>query len=216
MSNYPEPTGELVARKKNSTTLDECGWCEYAFGLHRYNYCISGKCSLQNDYDDKEVHWDDKCFFDTASRSEIDSFIDRFRRDIKQSKESIKQDEKYIDRLEDLIGDAPYIPSLPMNRKYNHFEIGDDVAVFIEDRWYFGKVVPGYRHEDGCVSYVLRGFGPQDKDFWGCGVSVPIVMLKKEYDFFLLSPKAYKTWCKKAYAKDFNGQKLAVAPIKGE
>jgi hypothetical protein len=211
---YPEPSGEIVARERGATTLIECGWCEYASGTHRYNYCISGHCSLQKSYS-KEVHWDDKCYFLTTSQSDVLNLIDYHKREIKNAENEIKREKKYIKLLEKKFFEAPKRPDLPENRKYNHFKLGSDVAVYFKEdnKWHFGKVVLGYRHEDGCVSYVLKDIGPQTGNFWGCGVSVPIVMLKSEYDFFEDHPDEYKIWCEKAYNKTYNGEKLVIAPI---
>jgi hypothetical protein len=93
--------------------------------------------------------------------------------------------------------------------------MGKEIAVYLDEykRWYFGKVAPGYRSGDGCVSYILRGIGPQSGSFWGCGVCTPIVMLKSEYDFFKKNPNEYKIWCERAYDKDFNGKRIEIAPI---
>ena len=207
-----EPTGNLILRERGSTTFKECGWCEYATGSHRYNYCISGCCELRKDYD-AEVKWSDKCFFSDASKSDIQALIDYHERDIKNSKEHILREEKYIKKLSSLIKAAVTRPPLPSDRKYNHFNTGDEVAVFINDKWHFGKVAPGYRHHDGCVSYILKDIGPQEKDFWECGVAVPIVLLKNEYDFFKKNNKEYDAWCKTAYSRSFNGKTIDIAPI---
>jgi len=217
MSEYPEPSGEIVTREYGATTFKQCGWCKYATGMHRYNYCISGNCRLQkNSYsDDYKIHWDDKCYFLTASQSDILNLIKYHEFQIQEAERGIERRNGNIKVLKRKIADAPKRPDLPDNRSSNHFKMGKEIAVYLDEykKWYFGRVAPGYRSGDGCVSYILRGIGPQSGSFWGCGVCTPIVMLKSEYDFFKKNPNEYKIWCERAYDKDFNGKKIEIAPI---
>lgn len=238
-----EPPKELQNKKANSTKFKQCGWCKYAMGSHRYNYCIEGRCQLM-EYDNT-VTWETKCKFINV----FDITIDRI---IESKKYSIKDRENSIERLKDEIKvlekikekSIKGIPPLPNDRKADHFNIDDEVAVYFEkeidnkeyigainkngkiskfSKWYFGNVKDGYRHHDGCVSYRLNGIGPQtandkvfpfEKGFWGSGYAIPTVMLKSEYDYFKKHKKHYKMWCKKAYDKKFNGEILKVAEIK--
>ena len=212
LTKYPEPPDSEKHRKRGETTLKQCGWCEFAGGTHRYDYCIEGNCSLQRDYSD-EIHWDDKCLFLDASQNEIKSCIDYHFYKIKEAEKSIERHNKYIYKLKELHGSAKYTPQLPENREYNHFNEGDRIALYFESKWLFGEVVAGYRHHDGCVSYKLDNFGPQQNGFWGCGVAIPHVMLESEYVWFKSHPKEYELWCKKAYNKKCNGKILEVAKI---
>lgn len=109
---------------------------------------------------------------------------------------------------------------LPSMRKYNHFNIDDEVAVFIENNWYFGKVKNGYRHHDGCVSYELENYGPKETDenfksFLSCGFMIPGIMLKSEYDYFQKNPEEYVEWISKSYNRKYNGNYLEIAIIPG-
>ncbi len=110
---------------------------------------------------------------------------------------------------------AFYMPPLPSNRKYNHFNIKDKIVVLHNNLnlWYTGEVKNGYRHHDGCVSYKLDGIGPQDGEYWGCGFGVPCVMLKSEYDWFVLNPDKYKIWRDKSCAENYNGEKIELPKV---
>jgi hypothetical protein len=207
-----EPEGKDVLREKGSTTLNQCGWCEYAMGSHRYNYCIEGKCNLQKSYSPYVV-WSDKCKLLDASISDINAIIKNHKYQIESCESSIKRYKKYIKVLNTIMSKAPTRPPLPDDRSHDHFKLGDEIALHMDNEWHFGEVMPGYRHHDGCVSYRLENKGPQGKDFWGCGVSVPIVMLKSEYDFFKINERSYEAWCEKAYSKKYNGNTLRHAPI---
>lgn len=219
-----EPTGEMVAWESGSTTLKQCGWCEYVWGSRRYNYCIEGTCALLEKYsfssDKTQVKWNDKCFFSTALQSEVKSLIEGHEYSIELAKKDIEDRKKYVEILNGMYNNKDYVPPLPEHRKHDHFNIGSKVAVWHQDKWFFGEVQSGYRHHDGCVSYRLDGIGPQgpgDNEnftgFWGSGMSIPHVILTGEYLFFKKNPQIYKQWCKKAYDKEFNGKTLAIALI---
>lgn len=211
-----EPPLKDQDRESGSTTLKQCGWCEHASGSHRYNYCISGTCSLQKSYN-RDVTWDKECVLKDASKSDIDSMISSHKYSIKSAEASIKSHIEHIETLINIHLSATERPSLPDDRKHDHFNIGEPIAMFYEDKWVFGEVRNGYRHHDGCVSYMLNGIGPQDIDkgsgYWGVGVSVPIIMLKSEYDFFKENNTEYKKWCSIAYDKSFNGETIEVSEI---
>jgi hypothetical protein len=203
LTNYPEPTGTLINKKRGSTNFKQCGWCDYASGTHRYDYCIEGKCSLLRSYS-KDVHWDDKCNFITASKSELTELIKYHNCEIQNLKVQISMYKEYISILKNLETDANYKPTLPRDREYNYFNIGDKVAVFVERKWHFGEVTDGHTYHDGIVSYVLEDIGSG-----GLGVSRPEILLKEEYEWFKRYPEEYEIWCKKAY----EGIKQSPAPI---
>jgi hypothetical protein len=158
---------------------------------------------------DSDIKWDDTCFFKDASKEDIKAIIKNHEYTIKSAESIIKLQNECIEILNGLIESAKSMPPQPDDRVYNHFNINDEVMVFFEDSWHHGFVCNGYRHHDGCVSYILDGRPGTP----GCGVSVPVVLLKTEYDFFKENPEDYKTWCSKAYNKSFNGVTLDVAPI---
>ncbi len=210
-----EPTENDRGKDYGSTTLMQCGWCEYASGSHRYNYCIDGSCSLQKSYS-KYATWDKECVFINASKNDIEACVKNHEYSINSARQSIESHEKYIKKLLDLKLTAKDRPCLPDDRSHDHFNIDDEISLFYEDKWVFGNVRNGYRHHDGCVSYRLHDVGPQDidKGFWGVGVAVPIIMLKTEYDFFKENQGEYKLWCDVAYNKPFNGRNISPAQLK--
>jgi hypothetical protein len=202
-----EPTTDKIP---NSTTLKQCGWCEYASGTHRYNYCISGRCQLGRSHD-IEIKWSDKCKFIDASQSDIDAVIGNHLRTVTEAENTIERYNNYIGTLEAM--NKPYRPPLPDDRKHDHFNIDNLVMVNHKGKWIAGEVKFGYRHHDGCVSYKLDGVGPQESGFWGMGYAVPTVLLRDEYQFFKDNPEQYEIWAKKAYNKSFNGNRLEVPCI---
>ena len=86
-------------------------------------------------------------------------------------------------------------PCLPDSRPHNYFNIKDEVRVYIDGKWEHGVVVSGYRHHDGCVSYILDNIPesrPDKKGPWGCGKSVPTVIKEWEYQHFADNPGDYQ------------------------
>jgi len=204
-----EPTTD---KAPNSTTLEQCGWCEHASGNHRYNYCISGRCQLDKSEGNK-IKWSDECKFIDASKSDINAVIKNHEYSINEAKRTVVGHQQHILTLMDIMQGKPERPPLPDDRKHDHFNIDDPVVVHHKGKWFEGIVKSGYRHHDGCVSYRLDGVGPQDKGFWGMGYAVPMVLLRSEYRFFENNPEQYKIWAKKAYNKSFNGETFNVPDL---
>lgn len=211
-ADYPEPTGKDTGRERGSTTLKQCGWCEYASGVHRYGYCIEGTCRLLRSYS-KDVHWDDKCQVAESSKADLGKLIEYHQWEIENHKKSVVNITNYIKVLGEVRETASARPPLPSNRKHTHFNLSDPIAVYIEGQWEFGEVRMGYRHHDGCVSYWLEDKGPQSGAFWGSGYAVPTVMLKGEWEYFRDNTEEYDVWCKGAYREKYNGRVLDPAPI---
>ncbi len=219
-----EPPKSLHKKEGGSTTLEQCGWCKFASGSHRHNYCIEGKCILKKSYSDK-IQWDTKCSFKNASKADLEAIIESHKYTISENKGAIQRHKEYILEIKRMMPLAAIRPPLPSDRKAEHFNIDDPIAVFYdkENKWFFGQVKNGYRHQDGFVSFRLDELGPQtanDKTFpfkdgySGMGMSVPHVMLKKEYDFFERHPRDYQVWCKKGYMNNYNGKQIQLAEIK--
>jgi len=227
LADYPEPTDPKdINRKRGSTEFERCGWCPHnTTGTARYNYIIEGHCHLLADaeysYDYKKdihrVHWDTPCKVKSLSKSQLHVLLSRFKYKKEDARNRIKDLTAKSKRVKSLISTAVYRPSLPDDRSHDHFNIDDKVMVWAKGfGWTPGVVVSGYRHHDGCVSYIMEGVGPQSHDeggFWGCGMSVPTVLKKKDWDFFRNNPDSYKVWTDVAYAKKFNGEKIPVRPI---
>lgn len=109
----------------------------------------------------------------------------------------------------------------PKERPYDYFNVDDRIVVYVTfdkddsehygkglEGWYTGLVRPGYRHHDGCLSYVLDGIGPQDPPrdengnslvqsfggYWGCGCAQPGIMKFEEFDYFKDHTDEYIEW----------------------
>lgn len=226
----PKWNKENRTRKKNSTTLKQCGWCKHrGGGNYRYNCMISGSCTLFPEYsEDREVNWNTECKIIKLGKDDLRDFIESHKREIEEAKGSIEREKEIIDILYSLIEKVKTIPCLPDNRTAKHFNLKDKVAVYDEktNKWLFGTIVMGYRHQDGCVSFHLDGTpDPKYKyldnskfakeigklaDSPGCGFAVPTVMLKREYDYFAKHPKEWKIWKEIACSKDYNGEKIKI------
>lgn len=196
--------------RKGDTTFISCGWCEYrSGGSYRYDCMLEGGCELsKTNYNTK--YFDSSCDIVLLGRRNIQSNVERKEREIKDNEEQIKRIRQQINTLKELklVDNMPYLPD---NRQYDYFNLGDEVMVFIQEDndftplitgWSGGKVVPGYRHHDGCVSvYVyekyhignfLNGHG------YSVGVATPVVMLKEEYEWFVGNPLRFTDWIKLA------------------
>ena len=211
-----EPPVELRHKEKDSTTLKQCGWCKFTgSGSFRHSYMISGSCNLAH-YAGGGVHsdvkWDTPCIFTEASRADISAMIDGHQREIKSSEDSIQRHGEHIAELTVLQKNANDRPTLPQDRSHDHFDAGDPVVVFCEGKWRSGTVEPGYRHHDGCVSYRMDGFGPQDSGFWGCGTSRPEALLAKEAEWFANNQDQFVIWLDLARGRLSNVAQLS-API---
>jgi len=73
-------------------------------------------------------------------------------------------------------------------------------------------VVAGYRHHDGCVSYILDDYPaskPNEKGPWGCGYAVPGILTDKEYTYFKAVPERFLEWSKMC-DRSYNGEKAPM------
>lgn len=207
--NLYEPPMELRNNQPNSTTFESCGWCKYAFGSHRWHYCIIGSCQLQKQYDNT-IKWDTECIFNNASKSQITSFINDKIRRIKSCTDEISRHEEHINILELIEVKSKYCPVLPEVRECDHFHLKDEIRVYIDGEWYSGNVISGYRSGDGCVSYE---YFDENMKSGGCGMSIPHILLRSEYEFFQKNKGAYDNWRKFAYQNTFNNTILTHAKI---
>lgn len=190
-----EPPVEMREKAKGSTNMEQCGWCDNAWGSHRYGYCISGRCDLMKDCGD-EIKWNTRCLLGNMSRNDIVALVDYHKREIKNSEQNIRNEKQHISDLKRIAKKRGYRPPLPFDRKHDHFKLNKRVVVYINEygKWCFGDIREGYRTYDGCVSYKLDDIGPQVGEFWGCGACTPIVMLEGEYKWFKKHPDEYDMW----------------------
>lgn len=212
MHREPEWNAENINKKCGDTTFKFCGWCKYrGTGSYRYDCMIVGKCDLLKSYNN-EVFFDTECVIKKLGKKDLESIIESKNYEIENHEKSIEQLKKQISVLNSLDNDN--VPPLPNNRRYNHFNIDDEIMCFVMERgkWMAGKVVSGYRHHDGCVSmYIyekhhdgdyLNGHGRSG------GIAIPHIMLKSEYDWFVKNPDSFIYWINKACENKFNGEKL--------
>lgn len=211
MKEYPEPewNAENMNHKEGDTTLKTCGWCEFTNGGSvRYSCMLESTCALMKDYDEKrEVKWDTKCKILHLGLVDILDIVKCKKLDIKSAKENIERTKKEIVvLLNDKRIAREKKPALPDSRDAEYFKIKAPVWVYNENKWHKGVVVSGYRTYDGCVSYVLDDY-PESKGGWGCGMSVPGILLDWEYAYFKTHLKEYKEYlndCDRIY----NGARL--------
>jgi hypothetical protein len=206
----PDWTAETMNRKKGDTTFKQCGWCVHAgSGSYRYSCMLDGSCKLLKGYRN-EVKFDTPCKVVGLGKGDIADIVRSKEYEIKTAKDNIKETKKEIDVLKSLkVKDSP---PLAESRDHDHFNLGDRVFVFYEGRWNPGTVVNGYRHHDGCVSYVLDAYPeskPGKKGPWGCGMSVPGVIKEWEFSYFQAHRDEFKLWLA-AQDRAYNGNRLPM------
>lgn len=208
----PNWNAKTINKKKGSTTLKTCGWCEYATGTYRYGCMLEGNCTLMKEYAwNKGVTWDTECKLKSLGKKDISSIINSKNYKIADYKSNIKGKKIEIYILKSLAIKARDIPALPESREVNHFKLGSIVYVYHDptNSWKRGVVVNGYRSGDGCVSFVLDNVPESNGEGgpWGCGIAVPGVLLELEYIYFKKHKKEFKKWLKNS-DKSYNGKKL--------
>lgn len=197
----------------------------------------------------EKVYWDTSCIFRYCTEDFVDNIIKLKNEEIEFFENIIiPKVERRIRELEILLKTADDMPVLPDNRGSEHFNLGDKVMVWYQERrmWKEGIVVYGYRSGDGCVSFHLTDGtcicgSKMDKpgafkelDEWkrikdkkmkikmkktekeigplaqcgGCGLCVPGVILKSEYDWFKDHTSRWGVWIRMACDKDFNGEEI--------
>lgn len=206
----PEWTAENVNRKKGDTTFKFCGWCEHrASGSYRHDCMLDGGCSLLRHYRN-DTQFDTPCVIKRLGGADIADIIASKEREITEAEGGIDRKKTEISILESLPEAGSKQPPLADSRNYDHFNIGDEIRVFHNNSWRYGVATNGYRHHDGCVSYVLDDF-PETKDGpWGCGMAHPCVMKQEEMDYFLENGlSAFRQWLD-FQDREYNGERLPI------
>lgn len=206
---------DSINRKPGATTFNFCGWCKYCWGERsRYGYFVKTSCSLiPEKLADKENHWfNEPCALTRCPQEFLEACVQRMKSfELNKLEENKERTESYIEVLDELIELSEEKPCLARHRLKNWFEIGDEVVCFIPSdfdtairRKVFvaGKVIGGYRSEDGRVlvcadekvhtGEYLEGYGI------GCGSSRPEVMKKWEYEYLRAHPDYAKIWLKQS------------------
>lgn len=206
--NEPIWSAGNMDRKKGDTTFDICGWCEHAScGSVRYSCYLITSCSLLTSYSSSsDMWWDSACVIKKLGRLDFNDIVKSKQREIDEYQNSIAMLGEQIGVIENLkLADKPPLPS---HRPHDYYNVDDVVYVFIEKKseWIRGIVISGYRHHDGCVSYVLDDI-PESSEGWSCGSAVPCVLKEWEYNYFRLNNADFVVWlelCDRTY----NGEKL--------
>ncbi len=215
--NEPEWNSLNCNKKRGDTTFEICGWCEHrGCGSCRYDCLLSGDCSLMKDYgDERNVKWDTPCKIMQLGPVDLDSIIKSKKWQIDSYRQQIKSVRKEIAVIEELIREVGYKPPLPSSRPCDYYNVGDGVWVFHEGKWNPGTVVLGYRHHDGCVSYILDDYPaskPSEKGPWGCGYAIPGILKDEELQYFKLHPEDFATYCNLS-DRAYNGEKAPMAEM---
>jgi hypothetical protein len=194
------PKEILLTRKRGDTDYEMCGWCKHrGCGTYQYDCMLeNGKCDLLPNYhrNNGNYNWDTKCLVKNMSVADLKYIIKMKNCEIKEDENRIERRKKQIGVLEELVKTAKNTPIDSNNRYADHFNIGDKIVVWENNKWYLHTVGHGYRHHDGCVSWETGA---------GCGVCWPGVMLKSEYDYFVKHPDEWLIWRDNVCSKKYNG-----------
>jgi hypothetical protein len=138
---------------------------------------LSGNCSLFKEYSN-DVEFDTQCKIAFLGKDDLMNLIEYKQYKIEEYRNCINSTKKEKEVINKLWKRAKKTPPLPDSRVFDYYNLDDIVYVYFEDKgqkWYRGKVVSGYRHHDGCVSYVIDEL-PKSNGGWGCGYAVPIIL----------------------------------------
>lgn len=211
-SGVPEPNREEdIDRESNSTTLNKCGWCRYAgSGSWRYKYMVEGSCRLLQEADmETDTHRGaaTECSITKMPAKKISRIVERFNQrktwligDLNDKKELVDQMQEVADGSEE----KPYLPQL---RPYDYFNVDDEVVMYFGSdseklvgypRFINGKVIEGYRHHDGMVSFITdevwHSGDYHDGKGGGSGANRADILLKSEFDYLTQNPDYLNMW----------------------
>ena len=165
------------------------------------------------------------CFLTNADMPQIEfmrGVLIAEKQKLIEKKKKVDSDIKLLLSLEK---QAEEKPALPSARPYDWFNLNDQVVCFVgnwkdriyQDVWATGKVINGYRHQDGCVSVnfdekihngpYLEGHGG------GYGMARPEVMLLWEYHYLRQHPDFAGLWILAAdkHLQGFNPKEMLNA-----
>lgn len=200
--NQPEWTAENMNREEGSTNFEICGWCEYTGGgTCRYGCNLSSTCSLLKSYDryNKEHDWNTPCVIRQLGQHDIKNLVRYHQGDIKSMTNRIETVKGFISALIKISDEVKSSPPLPDSRGADYHPIGMVCFVYHEGKWCRGTTAYGYRTHDGCVSYVLDDYPeskgkPDGSGPWGCGMSVPGILLDWEFQYFRKHLGEFEQW----------------------
>lgn len=199
-SKDPEPLDTASKnRGHDATTFNVCGWCKHAGGGScRYSYHITTSCSLLGK--SPETRFNTPCLLQGMSTTDFVREVERLERETEATlakREKVRQGIKLLQDLKRGATEKPYLMSL---RPHDHFNVGDDVMVYVgqwgegehkstvkDGVWVPAIVVFGYRHHDGCVSYealfpIHSNISYSEGRGGGAGMSRPEALLRSEFN----------------------------------
>jgi hypothetical protein len=164
-------TGELepldkdsMSRKRNTTTMNVCGWCKFVGGgWRRYEYIFSSHCALMPE---TNVTFNTPCVITSGSQELLEMVVSNliFEKDSAIAKR--RQIGRYLRILSKIHKNTERKPALPNYRPDGWFNVGDRVAIFVlgkgdegvitHDAFVIGTVTKGYRHHNGFVTVVTN------------------------------------------------------------
>lgn len=215
----PEPlTPESETRKRGTTTFNLCGWCDHTGGGScRFNYHITTTCELLytydqpignetmkvygSDYVSRELKFNTPCVLKQLTAEQCELVIKSIQANIENHKRERDQIRVVIDILQQqlrLAGTAikPWIIS---NRPCKYMEVGDAMVIYVGG-WSKEKIVTGdwvkaigvfgYRHQDGCLSYLTEfpihsNASNYEGRGGGGGISRPELLLASEFSLLV-------------------------------
>jgi hypothetical protein len=175
---------ESFVRKKNATTFNICGWCQFArCGTYINGMMIQSYCHF--DEIGNEKTFNTPCFL---KNTPLDKIIKSKQNQIEECIKAIANAKESIKTLRVLYNKTTKKPVLPNLRNWSHFNVGDKVVAVYEEKEVHGQVVPGYRHQDGLVSiFADNKIHDNLNNCGGHGIwlsdSSPNVMHLWEYEF---------------------------------
>ena len=160
-----EPTEAAdINREHGTTTFNICGWCKFSGGTGRYGYTISGSCRLLDFVPDHGYEGDvltaTPCQLHILTGEQMQVAVATIEGQIASTKATREQVRMGIRKLLELKEDQQDKPYLMQLRPTDYFEIGDAVMLHTKGlniaeglgAWMPGKVIFGYRHQEGGVS----------------------------------------------------------------
>lgn len=209
----PWPDDELSQiRKTGSTTLNVCGWCNYAFNGNCLNGCyVTAYCWLRyyGGVDYQEFGFNTPCFLKTASPSLIREIVDCLGRYKAELSEMKKEADERIEVLFGLEKQAEEKPALPLYRPEGWFKKNKPICCYLGETEEKLNVPSGcgfanaridLLYTDGHVT-VSYPFRIHSNEFLGgCGLwfrfTSPLIMYRWEFEYLQKHLDYAKLWAR--------------------
>ncbi len=202
-SKDPEPLDAASkAREGGSTTFNICGWCKHhSGGTGRYQFMITTSCSLLGSAS-PGMQFNTPCLLQCKTETKIAEEVQRLEQEVENllaKREKAREGIKLLQHFKKGALEKPYLMSL---RPHDHFNVGDEVMVYVgqwgkesehksvvrDGVWVPAIIVYGYRHHDGCASYqalfpIHTNMSYFEGRGGGSGMSRPEVLLRSEFNY---------------------------------